>query len=381
MWIPGTTILIPVKAISYLLLTLTLGTLIGYQIKQEPKIYTNNTQSITNLRSLSGSALLSGQGALIGEISPDSDRITGVAIGENQVILKASQDMQDNASTASGWMLSKNGLNQSKILLDIGKLFGVIGTSETKQRNKLILGNFTGTEATAWINEDNLLSFGAYDPSKSPNLCSLTKGCDQSKFTQPDLNQALLDTKNFHRSLGLDINSFTWTASYEGESNVRVTSTLTLDGYQLPLYWLTDISSLGIYSVNSFAANPVEVPDYPIIGARSTLERTNLSRWSAVGPNPVWLPKSASQKSQEDDPTFDQQSNAKPYTSPRIDGRPLLSLPVKTLNVSDPKLGLSLYAYASGEILFLPSWEYLAEDNTRWSMLALDERYVTFEIK
>ena len=325
---------------------------------------------------------INSSGGYLGEAGTTGTGQLGVTWGTSQVILEADGSVPDVSSTRSGWILSTEKTNASKLLQMISSSFR-FGNMNVEQTPTGLQTFEPGTDGKrAWVNNDKRMTFGAYLPELSPAKCSYNPECTTEKrFSTPKKASAISDAIDLYRKLGVDVNAFVWNAQVETQDkNVRVIGTLQVENHALPFLLVTDVSSFGIYSVNGFAASVTEIKGYELVGARTAAKRSQDPAWSSLGPTNLWQPTARSTTGEVPiDVDFSALFAGK--TAGKIgkyQGRPMLSTPVKRVSVSNPVQGLGLYYLPSGDAILLPTWEFDGSDDARWAMPAIADTYVNF---
>ena len=335
-------------------------------------------------------------------MSEDSAR--GFHFG-GRALLVPAMSLQGEAGSALAWLFDTEGVDLDEFLRNLAKEFDISGEI-VKDEWQQTIGSVNGLSASAWVTLDSYGYFGAYDPRRSPWNCiaggspvpadaqpgSISEStlapatpCNLTSGTAPTEDSARQKVRKLLQQLGFDLEEGITTTA-RNERTVTVSHTLTLDGYQLPWSINAEVSSDGIFSLNGTLARPRPLPNYPVVNAITAAKRSLDPRWSTLGPIPVWDPNlSATIEPMPMTRAETEAQTSRPGATPPAtsaitieDGRPVLDVPVHEVNVVSAKMSLGQFNLANGSVALLPAWEFLGTDGTRWSMLAIEDRYINF---
>lgn len=304
-----------------------------------------------------------------------------------RTVLNPAASMSDEGGVAPGFTFTSiEGVDKRAVLRGIASLIGASGEITVMGRgdDSMIIGSNDGTKPMAGIYQDPMLSFYGYNNELSPWNCVKQSDIDSSTkpeayppgtrvCTDEDLKPASRADadKAFAQLLEvLGLRTSDVTKSFVDTGNqqvVMIQGNAKVNGTETNLQRIAvSVSAKGVFNVSGFAAKAVQVDGYQIVGAKTAALRSQLSKWSALGPNPFgeWgvYPMDGQ------------------VGSPRIltvEGRPGIYSNVDFFDVSKARLGLVTYYNESGTLL-LPSWIYTAADGREWSMIAVAEKYVKF---
>ena len=354
------------------------------------------------------------------EMTSDA-RLAGPYFGK--VILRAGDGISDNAGTAPAWIITTRDLDRARFLTTLAKLVGAQGPPVDDGWSTTI-GNTDGSGANVWLSNEPTGNFGGYNPQRSPWGClypqpmpapepptgsgrdsnntrdsfqntvpgfSPDNGCAPDPTSAPAPAQARRIAQDALEALGL-IGAGVELVVTPNDRSVTVTAVRSVEGYQIPWTTTIEISATGIHSVYGVAGKPARLPDYPVVGAVTAAARSLDPYFSTLGPIPLWDVSYPGLLTKEEEVSVHNDSTVTTKTAetvptgrelvtrpPRlIEGRPVLDAVVQSVEVTKARLGIGQFILSDGSIVLLPTWEYTDTDNNRWSMLAVETRYVNF---
>jgi hypothetical protein len=188
----------------------------------------------------------------------------------------------------------------------------------------------------------------------------------------PTEKEAVAQAKEVLAAVGVDPDSVEWEV-YRDDYSASATAWQVVNGQRTNMAWSFAYSQTGqLQWASGFAAELVEVPAYPIVGARTAIERMKDPRWnSLLGGGPIYAARDVAVS-----------SAAQPGTSEPVtkDGRPVISMPVSTVVIDKAELGLTQYSQPDGSVLLVPAYVLTGADGSTWSVLAITEEYVDFSV-
>jgi hypothetical protein len=300
-----------------------------------------------------------------------------VLTGPVTTTLQPGPGLSDIGGVASGWKLDRS-LVTSDVLDRLGDFLGV-EPAKCVDGQRCISGE---GDDNMQIGADDLAIFSAYLGSNAPKTCAEgDEGCTaRQRSGLPSEPSVVSRSQQLLRAAGFDPRLFSWDSFVEGHT-VRGVATLQLGGTELPLRWIIDYSSKGIYSVNGFLSQPDEIDGYTVVGAATAARRTSDARWSGLGAVPQYDPPMERTERQPVGVDFgDLVENWYPDTKDpkRHNGRPVLDSGSNTVVVTSGELSLFFYRSAGGGVVLFPAWLLRSEEGTGWYVPALSEEYVLF---
>jgi len=351
-----------------------------------------SVNSAPNLGSPSGPMVsMDGGRAAVGEQMEANDAFISYWPGFNTT-LEPGPDLPNESGTATGYRLAGENIDQTALAQRLADVFAVNGTPQSQDYG-IVVGDPNGTQPQVWVNNDGQVSWSFSDPTRDPWACALVEpvepvesldgdvgapaanGCAETEMmsTQDAQTQAeeilmaLGVATAPDSSVGIE-----WETSNDG---VLTTATAwqTIDGARTQLSWTFNFDAQGPLWVNGFAAGLEMIPDYPIIGARSTVTRSQIPRWATFGPNPT-------------DSMLRPASSARTNDEETTEPLPIAPLENRAVTVRwDPavavsaELTLAQYWAPDGTFFLLPAYEFQT-DNDRgvWTIIAVGESAVSF---
>ncbi len=276
------------------------------------------------------------------------------------VVLAAGPGLSDDATSATGYRLVNAGISGAQVAAVLAQTFGSSG-QPVEEGDSWVVGA-AGTP-TLTVRKDPLFTWSFEDPAR---LGSPAVGEQFEPATAIELTNALLG------GIGVDTTTVDWRVDRFSD-RTSVTAWQLVAGKRTDLSWRIVFAPDGsVLEASGFSAGIEVVPDYPVIGAVTAIERSRTSPWSALGASPVPL-------AGLEQPT--PEASASPGTPAQADGdasRPVVAVPVTDVTVTGAELGLAQYWQPDGSVLMLPSYLLTGVDGSRWSLIAVDDPYVTF---
>lgn len=291
--------------------------------------------------------------------SVDSARLTinGVATTPSAVFTGAP-DLDDVSGTASGFRLSRSGLDGASVAHGLATVFG-INDAPVRTRTGWTAGA-DHSQPSVSVVDDAAMSWSFTDPGATR---AAQGGVAVTPLRARQAAEALL------AGVGVDLKSVAWGMS-RYDDHLAITAGQLLDGKRTSMSWEVNFGQDdSVVSASGFAAEFVEVPGYEVIGAATAVRRAGLPTWSLVGPTPVVDADAAAVL-----PT----SVAAATNAVGPDGRPALQVDVASIVIVDAVLGLAQFWDSDGTLLVLPSYRLTGDDGSRWTLLAVTGDYVDF---
>ncbi len=291
-----------------------------------------------------------------GLVDPDRLIVDGVAVAA-PAVFTAAADLDDTPTTASGFRLTRSGLDGAEVARGLATVLGVAG-EVVRTDEGWSVGGEDPVSPSLTVSDDPQLSWSFIDPEAT----AVAQG---GVFVTPgrakDISTALL------AEIGVDLASVDWQSSRFAD-HLALTATQLVDGFRTSLSWQINFGQNdAVVSASGFAAEFVEVPGYPVIGAATAVRRAGLPTWSMIGPTPVVV---------SDITAPGVRSPAVETAGP--DGRPALQVEVSSILVVDAALGLAQFWQPDGGLLALPAYQLVGDDGTLWTLIAVTGDYVDF---
>jgi len=317
----------------------------------------------------SGPDILVLSGPVIQETSGADLLPTSGAVGADRLIVDggdavapavftAAADLDDAATTASGYRLTRSGLDGAEVAAGLAAVLGVEGEVERTDDGWSVGANPTGAPFLV-VSDDPQLSWSFTDPVA-------TQIAQGGVFVTPgrakDVAAALL------AEIGVDLSAVDW-QSARFDDHVALTATQLVDDARTSLSWQVNFGQNdAVTSASGFAAEFVEVPGYEVVGAATAVRRAGLPTWSLIGPSPV--------VGDSDAETALGQIEIAENVGP--DNRPALQVGVSSVVVVSASLGLGQFWQPDGGLLVLPAYRLMGDDGSQWTLIAVTGDYVDF---
>ena len=319
------------------------------------------------------------------------------ATGGPAVVMTAGDDLPDTSTQALGYRVTSEGVSPGQVAAVLANTLGATGTP-VEASGTWTVGSQTGRRLV--VQGDPLVSWEFTDaqataqPATGPPM---------------DADQAIGLAKNLLSSIGVDTETVDWQVDrYSGHT--EVTAWQTVDRARTSLSWKVGLDPAGtIVSASGFSAGLRQVPGYPVVGARTAVNRTSMAGWSSLvprlvspgssepspTPSPSGSPDATGAEPADTLPsdtfgtyapsplpsqvtTDSTGASTPPVPDPSPSSRPSLAVPVTTVTADSADLGVAQYWQPDGSLLILPAYVITASDGSRWSVLAIDGSYVDF---
>ena len=320
-----------------------------------------------------------------------------------RTILEPGDGITDEAGTAAGYAYVKPDADPSKVAADLAAALGVSGdpVDQSGDGTSWVVGPIDGSGPQVWVGSWgsmvnwNYSDPGAYVACTSPvsepmpaEDESASKGSDSAGSgasageptppcadagTPPSEKEAVARAKELLAATGVDPASVEWEV-YRDDYSASATAWQLVNGQRTSMGWSFAFSQNDrVQWASGFVSELTEVPAYPIVGARTAIERTKDPRWSSMLNGPIGGPLYAAR---------DVSASVVPGAGAPVtkDGRPVISMPVATAVIEKAELGLTQYSQPDGSIVLVPAYQLTAVDGSTWSVLAITEDYVDFSV-
>lgn len=323
-----------------------------------------------------------------------------------RTLLTPGPALPDDPGTASGYLLDGGDIDARRAAQRLADALGVPGKPR-EQDGSWVVGPYDGTAATVVVTPGGLVSWWFDDPTASPWACPVASDpgasataepatgadspdaapavdCTPATGEPPSERAAENQARDLLRGAGLAPGDWSWRTvaePVEAGGVVTVTATLEVDGGSTGMAWSAMFGGAGLFSASGFLASAVEVPGYPVVGARTAALRSLDPRWSTLGPTPVYREGDAVPLAAESDVAVSSSgvgAAGGTEPAPTVDGRPVLVATVDEATVTAAQLDLTQYWQADGSLLLLPAYLFTADDGRAWSMVAVTDEYVRF---
>ncbi len=261
------------------------------------------------------------------------------------VLLFAAPGLPDSPTTASGYRVTRAGVDPLALASQLARAFGIQDDPRSSTTQVVV-----GDDPDVTVNLNPLVTWEFADTRAASSA-------PPGKL--PTRQQAIDVASTLLGKLGVDLANVDWQVD-RVDQGVRATAWQLVAGQRTSLSWTITIGRSGsVVAATGFAAGLQEVPGYTVVGAAFAVRRSGIAPWTALPPVPVVAAPS-------------------PATSPtsRTDGR--LQVPTQQVVVTDALLGLGQYAQPDGSVLILPSYLLTGADGSSWSILAISGTEVSF---
>lgn len=261
------------------------------------------------------------------------------------VFLTAGPALSNVSTTASGYRITRAGIDPQALAVHLAQVLGVVGDPRSSTSQVVV-----GDDPDVTVDINPLLTWEFADAHAAE---SAPPGKLPSRQQAIDVSSTLLGR------IGVDIASVDWQVD-RVDAGVRATAWQLVAGQRTSLSWTVTIGRSGsVVSATGFAAGLQNVPGYAVVGAAFAVRRTGIAPWTALPPVPVT-------------------AAATPAAAPTMNAGAQLQVPTQQVVVTDATLGLAQYAQPDGSVLILPSYLLTGADGSTWSILAVAGTNVSF---
>lgn len=311
----------------------------------------------------------------------------------------ATSSVPNKPGKANGYYFDDTGIDRETLITTLASVLGVAGTpthgeggwslGDTQNGPSLWVGDDALASWSYWANvdvppyampasdavspaSDGSASDGSTDAPSATSSSSVSESPLPKPSAAPGGKAAEGWTRDLFTRLGLDDANVEWGADSYDPSTTVIANYL-VDGERTQLSWgatwVTDrYGKPQLSNANGFAAGPVVVLGYPVIGAKDAIARLTQPGWSALPPAVIYSPNG--------DQTVTDPVTGTPTPQPSLSGRPVLSLAYPVAQITGAELGIAQYYGNDGGILLLPSYVISDAKGHRWTVLAVADQYV-----
>lgn len=313
----------------------------------------------------------------------DAALSSDMRVGYFSTDLIAGPGLPDDAGTATGYRVSSDSVDAEALARAVAEVFGVPGKVQSEEGSWRV-GDLEGP--SVWVYDDALVSWSYSDPTQDPWTCAavieptpeegdpgVAEPCPPA---EPPMSErdARREAERILQTLGVSEQSVDGIGvEWETSSDDYVTTVMawqTIDGDRTQLMWSFTFGAQGPVWANGFGAGLEPVPGYPVVGARTAVERSSDPRWAAFGPVPldgVVMPL-ADVAARDEAATTTTASNP---SSIQIWWDPA------TVTAAEPTL--AQYWQPDGSMMILPAYRLsTADDRGTWAVISVAESAVSF---
>lgn len=277
----------------------------------------------------------------------------------------AAESLGDVPTTASGYRFDDAGLDRRSFAVLLARKFG-IGGQPRMSRSGAWLVTQPGADRPRVVVGPGPMVTWSFDSGSSTGA---TSAIDERPSASPDVStprQAEDLARAFLGDLGVPLDEADWQVDVASDGT-SVTAWQVIAGQRTQLGWTLVLTPDGqIVQARGFAAAPIEIPGYPVLGALSALNRSKLPQWARLGPSL----RSPAPSDQAATPATDTP------TAFTFDGRPIGEVVLQELVIEGAELGLAQFRQPDGGLLVLPAYLLTADDGSTWSLVAVATPYV-----
>ena len=267
------------------------------------------------------------------------------------VVLNGTAALSDETGSAPGYRLVNQGISGAQVAGILAATFGVSGSATTTD-----LGWTVGVAGgpTVTVVGDPLFSWTYEDPGAA-------LAASGEEYAPVDAIALATQTLT---AIGVDLTSVEYEVG-TADGRTVVSAWQVVGEQRTQLGWRMVFDTDGaIVAASGFSSGFQAVPDYPVVGAATAVERSRQAPWTSIPASPI------------SGPTDESDMGGAP--APSASGIPQVDLPMSEVDVLSAELGLAPYWQPDGSILLLPSYILTGADGSTWSLLAVADSSVRF---
>lgn len=312
------------------------------------------------------------------------------------VTLLPSDDLADVPGTAVGYRLDATGVDAQALAAQLASVFGV-GGSPARQDYGWAVGPVDGSGPAIWVGDDGMVSWSYSDPTRDPWACaggvtpeplpadSAPSSAGSVEPTAPEScdpavkplseRDAVRAARKILSALGVTDTpaggvDIEWEAASD-DFTTSVTAWQRVEGQRTQLAWTFTFAGDDVAWANGFAAGLEAIPAYPIVGAKTAVQRSSDPKYASFGPTPLdgAMPMAADG------------ATASSTSAPTVrDGNPeRVEVWWDPAIVTAAEQTLAQYWQPDGTLLILPAYRLTtADDRGTWAVIAVAEPAVEF---
>lgn len=304
--------------------------------------------------------------------------------------------LPDEPGTAVGYRLDGSGIDIKALAQELARTFGVAG-KPVKQEFGWGVGATDGGGPAVWTGNDATVSWSYSNPLKDPWSCGAVPEPapdGSSPGAAPQACEPTVDpigeraavrlARDLLASLGVsdepvDGIDIEWESG--ADDYMRwVTAWQRVEGQRTQLAWSFSFMGEEVLWANGFAAGLERTPAYPIVGARTAVQRSADPRFQAFGPTPLDY-GIVRPMAETNDTTVssDTAVSAAPSTPARQGNPRLVQVWWDPTVATGAELTLAQYWQQDGTLLILPAYRIsTADDRGTWAIIAVAKSAVEF---
>lgn len=284
---------------------------------------------------------------------------------ETVTLFTPAPGLDDRATTAAGYGFQDGGLDRRAFAGLLARKFGVEGTPQRTSSGSWVVAGPTSGLPRIEVMPGPMVTWQFIAPATSrPSDAPVPSGPTPSgtPVLMDEADGATAVVRAFLADLGVPVDDVDWQVEVTSDGTI-VTGWQVIAGQRTTVGWRVVLDSAGeMTGASGFAASPVLIEGYEVIGARSAVDRSQQPQWAALGPTPL-TPAPAP-------------APAPTGSAGSFDGRPVAGMALRTVVVTSADLGLAQFTQPDGGLLILPAYVLTGEDGSTWSLVAVSDAYV-----
>lgn len=275
----------------------------------------------------------------------------------------------------------------------VAALAGSLGVEGTPvlENGSWAVGPQDGSGPALYVGLDGTLGFSYSNPGINPWNCgpvtiepavpddggiSEAPVCEPPVADLPSEAAAIDALRSLVAAAGRDAEAFEYTSeTWEGAVTRMAQAWPVVDGQRIDQAWSLELSKAGIVSASGALADLVTIGDYDVVSEQEAFERLSDPRFGA---QMTAMPFSAAE-GPTDLMTEEWVPPTEPPATPTAGSS--VSWPVNDVEIVSARLGLSSQWQPDGSVLVVPAYEFTDTDGGTWSVIAVAESKLDFDVE
>lgn len=289
--------------------------------------------------------------------------------GRNQF---SASGLGTSETTARAYAFDARAASSTDAVTRLAMAFGIASPVELKN-GAWAAGPQDGSSPNLSVSLDGTLSFYFYDPRINPWQCEEGGEC-QPVGEAPTEEAAIGALRSLLVAAGRDPAAFVFTSQvWEGSPTRTAQARQVVNGHQIDQPWSVEVSQEGVFSAFGALAGVVELGEYAVVSEQEGFDRLSDPRFGA---SPTILP--AAERATATSPEEWVPPTEPPATP---SAGTTLAWPVNDVEIVSARLGLASQWQPNGSVLVVPAYEFTDSDGGVWSVIAVADSTLDFDVE
>lgn len=285
----------------------------------------------------------------------------------------SASGLSTSDGSAAAYAFDARAASDAGTIAALAAALGVEGTPQLAN-GSWTAGPQDGTGPALGVSLDGTLGFWYSDPRINPWQCA-----DGAETCEPsgDLpsEQAAIDAlRSLLAETGRDPAGYEFTSeTWDGAVTRSAQAWPVVDGQRIDQAWTVELSNDGMVSASGALAELLPLGDYPVVSEQEAFERLSDPRFGAqMTALPIAL---------RDTPVTTEEW-VPPTEPPAAPGAgSAVAWPIAEIEIVEARLGLASQWQPDGGVLVVPAYEFTDTDGGTWSVIAVAESKLDFDVE